>query len=147
MKQFALKCGFFYVISNWRAGTFTNSQVVIKSEKNEIKRYKYPKTALVPWSEKVTSDDIFHASMSNFEGREVVVTEKLDGEGTSCYHDCLHARSLDSKDHPSRHWMKSIHAQMRNDVPDGWRICGENVFGLPEEVAAGLIDTGGPSAV
>jgi small subunit ribosomal protein S2 len=39
MKQFALKCGFFYVISNWRAGTFTNSQVVIKSAKNELKRY------------------------------------------------------------------------------------------------------------
>jgi hypothetical protein len=24
---------------------------------------------------------------------------------------------------------------------------GENVFGLPEEIAAGLVDTGGPSAV
>lgn len=45
-----------------------------------MERYKYPKTPLVSWSHKVTSDDVFHTSMSRFEHLEVVVTEKLDGE-------------------------------------------------------------------
>jgi len=39
-------------------------------------------------------------------GREVVVTEKMDGENTTMYCDNIHARSIDGRHHPSRDWVK-----------------------------------------
>ncbi len=56
------------------------------------------------------------------------MTEKMDGENTSMYVDHIHARSLDSKSHPSRAWVKQFHAGMRFDIPEGFRVCGENMF-------------------
>tara|TARA_Y100000034_G_scaffold136522_1_gene213575 strand:+ start:298 stop:861 length:564 start_codon:yes stop_codon:yes gene_type:complete len=63
-----------------------------------------------------------------FAGREVVVTEKLDGENTSMYCDHYHARSLDSRHHPSRNPCKAIHGAIQHNIPEGWRVCGENVY-------------------
>jgi hypothetical protein len=65
---------------------------------------------------------------NHFIGKEVVVTEKLDGEGTNLYNDHMHARSLDSGDHESRHWVKMFHAGFAHLIPEGYRMCGENVF-------------------
>ena len=48
----------------------------------------------------------------------------------SMYRDRIHARSMSSHDHPSRHFVKSIHASVKHLIPDGWRICGENMFAL-----------------
>ena len=42
----------------------------------------------------------------------------------------IHARSTSSNDHPSRHFVKSIHAGIKHLIPEGWRICGENMFAL-----------------
>jgi hypothetical protein len=89
---------------------------------------KYPRTFHLPWSESYTRDDKFLSTVSYFNKKEVVVTEKMDGENTTCYQDHIHARSLDSKDHPSRHWMKSFHSSFAHTIPKGWRVCGENVF-------------------
>jgi ATP-dependent RNA circularization protein (DNA/RNA ligase family) len=44
------------------------------------------------------------------------------------YRDRIHARSLDSNDHPSRHWVKGLWGGIRHEIPEGWRICGENVY-------------------
>ena len=57
-----------------------------------------------------------------------MVTEKLDGENTSLYRDGMHARSLDSRHHPSRDWVKAWHATIGHDIPLGWRLCGENLY-------------------
>ena len=56
------------------------------------------------------------------------LTEKLDGENTSLYTDYIHARSLDSRHHPSRAWVKALQASIAADIPRGWRICGENLY-------------------
>ncbi|MFE9927060.1 RNA ligase family protein, partial [Streptomyces sp. NPDC005774] len=66
--------------------------------------------------------------LSGLRGREVVVTEKLDGENTTLYADGLHARSLDSAHHPSRAWVKSLQGRIGAEIPHGWRVCGENLF-------------------
>lgn len=89
---------------------------------------KYPRTLHLPWSESVNSDDKVHKTTSQFEGRRVIVTEKMDGENTSMYSDHIHARSLDSKHHPSRNWVKGLWGSVRNNIPDGWRVCGENLY-------------------
>ncbi|GAA1963760.1 hypothetical protein GCM10009838_21120 [Catenulispora subtropica] len=67
-------------------------------------------------------------NLSGLAGRRIVVTEKMDGENTTLYRDGLHARSLDSAHHPSRAWVKALHSRVAARIPEGWRICGENLF-------------------
>ena len=66
---------------------------------------KYPSTPHLPFSQGLQRDDTRIQSLNSFEGREIVVTEKLDGENTSMYADHIHARSIDSRHHPSRDWV------------------------------------------
>ena len=89
---------------------------------------KYPRTNHVPWSESLADDDRMHESMSQFEGKRVIITEKMDGENTSCYCDYIHARSLDSINHESRNWVKNFWSSFAHDIPKDWRICGENLY-------------------
>ena len=64
-----------------------------------------------------------------FAGKEVVVTEKLDGENTTIYSDgYCHARSIDSRHHPSRSAAKALAASVACDLPSGWRLMGENLY-------------------
>ena len=58
-------------------------------------RRKYPRTPHLPWSPGLSSDDTRLGQARQFAGREVVVTEKLDGENTTLDRRGLHARSLD----------------------------------------------------
>lgn len=89
---------------------------------------KYPRTYHLPWSENITDDDRVMPSTDCFLGKEVVVTEKMDGENTSMYRDRIHARSIDSPNHASRNWVKNFWSQVCWQIPEGWRICGENLF-------------------
>jgi len=89
---------------------------------------KYPRTPHLPYSPGATRDDVRMLDTAVFAGRDVVVTEKMDGENTTLYRDHLHARSLDSRAHPSRDWVKALHGQVAHLIPDGWRVCGENLF-------------------
>lgn len=91
-------------------------------------RLKYPRTVHLPYSEvdpasndKKLTDDKF------FQGKEVIVTLKMDGENTTIYSDgYTHARSINSSHHISRSWVKAFAAQL--DLPDGVRVCGENLW-------------------
>lgn len=89
---------------------------------------KYPRTYHLKWSLGITDDDRMHSDMSQFEGKRVIVTVKMDGENTSMYRDYYHARSIDGRNHPSRSWAKQFHAQIQGDIPEGWRICCENLY-------------------
>ncbi|MGW1463558.1 RNA ligase family protein [Streptomyces sp. NPDC002308] len=91
-------------------------------------RTHYPRTPHLPWSPGATSDDVRVVDLAALAGREVVVTEKLDGENTTLYADGLHARSLDSAHHPSRGWVKALQGRVGSRIPAGWRVCGENMF-------------------
>ncbi|MGW8667048.1 RNA ligase family protein [Streptomyces niveus] len=91
-------------------------------------RTAYPRTVHVPWSPGVGADDVRGGDLDGLRGREVVVTEKMDGENTTLYGDGLHARSLDSGHHPSRAWVKALQGRIGALVPDGTRVCGENLY-------------------
>jgi hypothetical protein len=95
---------------------------------NASTKIKYPRTVHLPWSPGVGGDDSVAADVAAFVGERVVVTEKMDGENTSIYRDDVHARSLDTAPHPSRAWVRSFQATIGHELPDGWRICGENLF-------------------
>jgi hypothetical protein len=89
---------------------------------------KYPRTPHLPWSEGASNDDKLLKNVDHFSGKSISISIKLDGENTTMYRNGLHARSLDSKDHPSRHWVKAYHASVRHNITKGWRVCGENLY-------------------
>jgi hypothetical protein len=88
---------------------------------------KYPRTFHFPFSEGVTSDDKVQHDLSVFKD-EIVVTKKMDGENTTMYNDNIHARSIDSKHHPSRDYVKKFHSEIKHHIPENFRICGENLY-------------------
>jgi len=90
--------------------------------------YKYPRTPHLPWSPGRTKDDRVLTDVSHLKGKHLIATVKMDGENTSLYRDHVHARSLDSKDHVSRHWMKGFHAKIKDLIFPEWRVCGENLY-------------------
>ena len=89
---------------------------------------KYPRTNHLPWSPGVNDDDRVLGSLSHFEGKRVIVTEKMDGENTTFYDDHIHARSIDSRGGEDRAWVKQFWATIAYEIPELWRICGENLW-------------------
>jgi hypothetical protein len=92
------------------------------------KYVKYPRTWHADFSPGVSKDDRVLVDYTAFDGQEIVVTVKQDGENTSLYDDYLHARSLDYEPHPSRDLLKAFHASIAHDIPSGWRLCVENIY-------------------
>ena len=90
-------------------------------------RRKYPRTPHLPWSPGASPDDLW-SDLSALLDEPLIITEKMDGENTTLYRDGLHARSVDSRHHPSRSWVKSLHQQIADLIPKDWRICGENLY-------------------
>jgi len=88
---------------------------------------KYPRTPHLPWSQDSHNDDLWLKNSPFQDGEEVLVTEKMDGENTTLYRHGLHARSLDSRHHPSRTWVKRLWAEKHHLIPDNYKICGENL--------------------
>ena len=93
-----------------------------------MKLYKYPRTLHLPWSEGISSDDKVLYDLSNFYNKEIVVTEKMDGENTNLYSNYYHARSINSKNHISQHAIKKLHSIIKHDIPENYRVCGENLY-------------------
>lgn len=89
---------------------------------------KYPRTYHLPFSGAKTKDDKTLKDTKHFEGKEVVVTLKMDGENTTMYNNYIHARSIDSGNHESRNYVKNIHGKIMGDIPEKWRICCENLY-------------------
>lgn len=89
---------------------------------------KFPRVFHLPESLGITSDDKVIESAKIFDDMDIVITEKMDGENTCLETHTIHARSENSKDHPSRHFIKAIHSQIRYQIPFHLAIYGENLF-------------------
>ncbi len=92
---------------------------------------KYPRTYHLPWSDNITDDDrVMPEPVADIldSWDLLVMTEKMDGENTTMYRDYIHARSIDGRSHSSRDWVKNFWSQIAHDIPEGWRVCGENVY-------------------
>ena len=89
----------------------------------EIKKYKYGRTFHFSWtSHKTTDDKIWDDELLQkaFSGKEIIITEKMDGENTTVYDDgTFHARSIDGRGHPSRNRMVGIAKGPYRDIPGG----------------------------
>lgn len=75
---------------------------------------------------KIKSDakryDIEVEKNHNFYANNILV------HNSSIYTEYFHARSLDSKHHPSRSWLKNYITNWQHEIPMGWRFCGENMY-------------------
>jgi hypothetical protein len=95
-------------------------------------RVKYPRTPHLPWSGGIAPDDTVLPVLDGLRAAaEVVVTEKLDGECTTIGPGgWTHARSLDTGPHPSRSSVRALAGRIGHEIPDGYRICGENLYAV-----------------
>lgn len=74
------------------------------------------------------NDDRILEDLSSFMGKTVTVTFKMDGENTSIYSDgYVHARSTEHNPHPGRTYVSSLAGTLASQIPEGWRLCGENL--------------------
>lgn len=91
---------------------------------------KYGRTFHLPWSPGLHSDDKALKDCSQFEGRRVVISKKMDGENSTAYYDGhVHARSIDSRGGEDRAWVKKFLVEnVCFNLPEGWRVCGENLW-------------------
>lgn len=89
---------------------------------------KYGRTFHLPISPGATSDDKIMSSLDGLMVEDLVVTEKMDGENTTIHAGGSHARSPDSRYHPSRDWLKAFAAGISPYLTEGERIVGENLY-------------------
>jgi len=91
---------------------------------------KYPRTYHLPYSLTITEDDKRLESDEQFKFMDqVYCTIKMDGENTTVYSNgYIHARSLDGSHYPWQSWLKKYVQSWCHDIPEGWRVCGENLY-------------------
>jgi len=108
---------------------------------------KYPRTYHLPSSPGAGRGDRVLRDASALKGAEVVATVKMDGENTSIYRDHVHASSLDGGRHESRWPAWELQARVGHELPEGWRVCGENLYArearTPTRSILGRGDCGG----
>lgn len=93
---------------------------------------KYNRTYHLPWSPGSTNDDKISDSVNSLLGKEIVITEKLDGENCGMTNDGVYARShaafttsMWSREVRQLHSIK-VKGQLEDDV----FIFGENMEGI-----------------
>lgn len=91
---------------------------------------KYPRTFHLPYSLTITEDDKRLESDEQFyKMDEVYCSIKMDGENTTIYNNgYIHARSIDGNKYPWQTWLKQYVQKWCHDIPEGWRVCGENLY-------------------
>lgn len=103
--------------------------------------YKYPRTPHLPFSKGMTSDDRILDNTNHFKNKQIVVTEKMDGENTTIYKEFYHARSLDSK-HKDYHsyLLSKVLPNLQYKIPNDFHICGEYLYAKHSIFYENLID-------
>lgn len=87
---------------------------------------KYPRTPHLPGSPGGTKDDRRLADVSHLLGRELVVTEKLDGSNLCMTREAVYARSHSGPpNHPSFDAAKALHAQIALGIDHHLSVFGE----------------------
>lgn len=100
----------------------------MSSGQSFLKRYKYPRTPHLPFSNP-SDDDLVLRNDSNFHSKRVVVTTKMDGENMTVYPDGFcHTRSIDSQHKPYQSWMINFIQTWAYQLPEHYRVCGEYLY-------------------
>ena len=96
---------------------------------------KYPRTYHLPWSPGTTSDDrkLSGDWFKYYKGKEIIITEKMDGEGIHFTHFDVFARSDGT---PTRSpWSRNLWDKdgllwkIKDKISENEQVFGENLFG------------------
>lgn len=95
--------------------------------------FSYPSTCYLPWSDKRSSKENRNLStVKQFEGKEVVCLEKIDGSNDSLLTNACLPRSMSTDSfmygHESRNWIKAFHSEIAFKIPEWMIISIENMF-------------------
>ncbi len=92
---------------------------------------KYPRTYHLPFSPGTTSDDRISKSVDSLLGRDIVITEKLDGSNTSMTKNGVYGRShVEFTRNPWDVKSWEIWNVIKNDLSDGVYLFGEGMYGI-----------------
>lgn len=91
---------------------------------------KYPSTPHWPWSEKVHRDDSYHINPEHFVGKEVVITEKIDGGNTCLWDGQVYARSTTSPAVAGWFAMVKKHHVWKTTGARDLIVYGEDIYGI-----------------
>jgi ATP-dependent RNA circularization protein (DNA/RNA ligase family) len=96
------------------------------------KFWKYPRTLHFPFSPGKGRNDRISRNFSFLEGKNIVITEKMDGENITIYsNNVFHARSPDNnsfRTSPFHSWLVDYISEFSFSIPQNVRICGEYLY-------------------
>ena len=92
-----------------------------------VKYVGYGRTSHLPFSESVSADDRYISRMDILQNNEIVISEKRDGSNMSVYNDYVHMRSVTTCSHDFLARAKAEVSRWQYEVPEWWRVCGENL--------------------
>jgi len=94
----------------------------------KMRAIKYPRTPHLPFSQQRHEDDKDHENPNFFLGKEVIITEKLDGGQCLIFNGEVFARSVSGKSScPSFNFIKTNHAYKTIGYTN-LQFYGENMF-------------------
>jgi hypothetical protein len=92
---------------------------------------KYNRTYHLPWSPGSTNDDRIANSVDTLLGKEIVITEKLDGENCGMTREGVYARSHATFTiSPWSREVRQLHSILKHDLSDDVFLFGENMEGI-----------------
>jgi hypothetical protein len=86
---------------------------------------KYPRTYHLPWSNPSKGDRSMTVLPQVWYDEDIVVTDKIDGQNITMYHDYIHSRAVVGARIDS--WTKNMWSKIAHNIPVGWRVCGDSV--------------------
>jgi hypothetical protein len=93
---------------------------------------KYQRTYHLPWSPGTTSDDKISNDITLLIGKQIVITEKLDGENTGMTNDGVYARSHAT--YTTSPWSREVRqlhdVKVRGNLSPDEFLFGENLEGI-----------------
>ena len=93
---------------------------------------KYNRTYHLPYSPGATSDDKISKSVDSLLGKEIVITEKLDGENCGMTDEGVYARSHAA--FTTSAWSREVRQlhklSVEDELGDGFFLFGENMEGI-----------------
>jgi len=91
---------------------------------------KYPSTPHWPASQTVHRDDSLHQTPAEFVGREVVITEKVDGGNTCLFNGGVYARSVAAPSTAKWFAMVKKHHAWKFNCQLDIAVYGEDIYGV-----------------
>jgi hypothetical protein len=92
---------------------------------------KYPRTLHFPYSPGASKEDKIQHDVSSLIGRNLIMTEKMDGSNVCLTRNGVFARNHNGPpSHPSVDLLKAHHASIKRNIPEHVEVFGEWLYAV-----------------